>query len=75
MIDVHCHLTEEVLARDLENVLRDAREAGIKAIVTSGTSYADCNNVLEVADNRYIYASLGLMPYYSESPQTVAELI
>lgn len=75
MIDVHCHLTEDVLAGELGTVLSDARAAGVLAIITSGTNYEDCCNVLKIFDNSYVYASLGLMPYYSESPEPVYELI
>jgi len=58
----------------LENVLREARDVGVRALITSGTSYLDGCKVLEIADNSYVYASLGLMPYYSEDPEQVTRL-
>ncbi len=74
MIDVHCHLTEGVLYSKLEKVLADARNAAVKGLITSGTSYEDDCRVLEISDNRYVYASLGLMPYYNEDPERVIAL-
>ena len=75
MIDVHCHLTEHALASNLDQVLEEARKTGITHLITSGTSYEDDLRVLEVADNKYVSASLGLMPYYNEDPEKVVELI
>jgi len=75
MIDVHCHLTEEPLINDLDNVLKEAKDAGVKAIVTSGIGPEDCKRALEIADNQYVFPSLGIEPYELQGYEDVIELI
>ncbi len=75
MIDVHCHLTEEPLIGELDNVLKEARDAGVKAIVTSGIGPEDCMRVLEISDNHYVFPSLGIEPYELQGYEEVIEMI
>ena len=75
MIDVHCHLTEEPLIDNLDAVLDEAAATGVRAIVTSGIGPEDCRRVLEIADNRYVFPSLGIEPYELEGYEKVIDLI
>ncbi|HIQ29069.1 MAG TPA: TatD family deoxyribonuclease [Candidatus Caldiarchaeum subterraneum] len=75
MIDVHCHLTEKPLVDDLDNVIKEAKNKGVKAIVTSGIGPEDCKHVLEIADNQYVFPSLGIEPYELDGYEEVIELI
>jgi len=75
MIDVHCHLTDETLLSDLQEILREAKESGVKAIITSGVGPGDCLKVLKVSDNRYVFPSLGVEPYELDGYEQVIELI
>ena len=75
MIDVHCHLTEEPLIKSLDEVIREAKAAGVKAIVTSGIGPEDCRKALSVSDNSYIFPSLGIEPYELDGYEEVIELI
>ncbi|MEM3093592.1 MAG: TatD family hydrolase, partial [Candidatus Caldarchaeum sp.] len=75
MIDVHCHLTEEPLYSSLVRVLDEAKSSKVAAIISSGIGFEDCLRVLEIADNRYVHASLGVEPYALDNYEKVVELI
>jgi TatD DNase family protein len=63
LVDVHCHLNQELLVNDLDNVLKKAKEAGVKAIMVSGTNPLANKQVLEMANiDPIIKVSLGLHP-------------
>lgn len=74
-MDVHCHLTDKVFEGRLDEILEDARRAGIEVIVSSGLGFEDSVRVLEISDYMNIYPSLGLMPYNLEDVNKVIELI
>ncbi|MCF8884907.1 MAG: TatD family hydrolase [Nitrososphaerota archaeon] len=74
MIDVHCHLTDDLLFTNLKDVLEEALESGVVALVTSGLGYEDCLKTLEISDNRRVYPSLGIMPYNLHGYDKVIEL-
>ena len=46
LIDVHCHLNHELFKKDLNEVIRRAEQAGIKAIWVSGVNPAANKEVL-----------------------------
>lgn len=60
LIDVHCHIN---LYLNIEEILREAENTGIKKIIGVGMSATSLERVLEIA-NRYqsIYAMLGIHP-------------
>ncbi len=60
LIDVHCHIN---LYLNIEEILREAENAGVKKIIGVGMSATSLERVLEIA-NRYesIYAMLGIHP-------------
>jgi len=76
MIDVHCHLTAREFAGRVDSVVREASEAGVKAIITSGLGYSDCLKALEIS-SRYeaVYPALGVPPYDLSGYERVMELI
>lgn len=63
-IDTHAHLEMEAFDRDREEVLKRAAEAGLTAIITVGTTLADCKKAVELA-GKYppIYAAIGVHPH------------
>lgn len=75
LVDVHCHLTDSVLKERLPDILRDARNAGVSAMVTSGLGYEDCLEVLKISDYRTVFPSFGVMPYELEGYEMVLDLI
>lgn len=70
-IDVHCHLQDPRLARDLAGVLARAEQAGVKAMVVCGTSESDWERVLDL-DRSYpcVVPMLGLHPWHVPTVRT-----
>jgi len=64
MIDVHCHLDDELFKNDLEDVISRAKKAGVKAIITSIISPKTLNYTLDIIRKYegYVYATIGLDP-------------
>jgi len=63
LVDVHCHLNHEHFKDKLDEVLKRAEKAGLKAIVVSGVNPPANREVLKLA-KKYplIKASLGIYP-------------
>jgi TatD DNase family protein len=63
LIDVHCHLTAEALAHDLEAVLHRAAEAGVSRMICMGETPEDNRRVLALARTHpAVRAALGHYP-------------
>jgi len=61
--DVHSHLAYDELARDLDNVIKRAKDAGVKYIITSGTNHETNIKSLELIKKYDIVkATLGIYP-------------
>jgi TatD DNase family protein len=70
MIDSHCHLTYEPLAKQLPDVLARAASAGVSHMITIGTDLADAQRAIELCrahDN--IRCSIGIHPHNSDKAQ------
>jgi TatD DNase family protein len=63
MIDVHCHIEDEVFDKNREKIIENAKNAGVKAIITSGLGYNSAIKALSISDGKYIFLSIGLPPY------------
>ena len=63
-IDIHCHLDFEGLIERLDEVIENAKKAGVKRIVTSGITPGTNRKVLEIAAKYpdIVKPSLGLYP-------------
>ncbi len=66
LIDAHCHLDDEKFAGDLDAVITRAMAAGVRAMVTAGTSIASSRAALAIAE-KYdaVYAAVGIHPEYA----------
>jgi len=64
LIDIHCHLDFEGIIERLDEVIANAKKAGLKAIVTSGVNPATNRKILEIADKYpdIVKPSFGLYP-------------
>ena len=69
MYDTHAHLTFEQLARDVEGVLERARAAGLRGVITVGTSAAGARECLALAE-RFpdVWCTSGVHPLYADQP-------
>lgn len=64
LVDVHCHLTFERFSEDLDDVVKRAKEAGMKLIITSGVEPKENRKALELS-KKYpdiIRPSFGIYP-------------
>lgn len=75
MIDVHCHLTDDVFQDKLDEIVDEAKKIGVKIIISSGLGIRDSLKVLEISDYKTIYPSIGIMPYEVEGYEEVIELV
>jgi len=67
MIDTHCHLTFDQLASRLDDVLREAKQAGVHGMISVGTSPQQTQQAIAVAQRHTgVYATAGLHPHYVE---------
>jgi len=67
LIETHAHLDFPDFANDLDEVLRRAAQAGVRRIVTIGTSIDSSRRAIEFAE-KYpaVYAAIGVHPSYAE---------
>lgn len=65
LIDTHCHLDEESLTEDLDNVLEAARQTGVETIITIGTNAESSRRSVDLAE-KYdcVVAVVGIHPNY-----------
>jgi TatD DNase family protein len=65
LIDSHCHLhliNYQQLGDSLESVLLRAKEAGVSEMLCVSTTLVDRAEILKIAENTPVYASIGLHP-------------
>ncbi len=71
LVDTHCHLTSEVLSRDLFDVCQRARAAGVARMITVATDAADSRRAVAVADHYHgVYATVGVHPHEAAKVKT-----
>jgi len=67
LIDSHAHLELPEFARDLDEVIRRAKESGVEYLFTVGTEERDWKRAIEIAHSHpSIYAVLGVHPHHAK---------
>ena len=67
LIDTHIHLQDSKYTHDLDVVLQQAVDAGVKAVIVPGTNLKDSRQAIELAE-RYaegpcqVFAAVGVHP-------------
>ena len=77
LIDTHCHLTFEQLARDIEAVIDRSRAAGVVGWITVGTDPQHNREAIELTEwFENMYAAVGIHPHDAKdvTARTMAEL-
>jgi len=70
MIDSHCHLTYEPLAKQLGDLLARAEAAGVGRMITIGTDLADAQRAIELCrQHENIRCAIGIHPHHSAQAQ------
>ena len=63
IIDTHCHLNDEALYKDLDNVISRAKQAGVEKMVVIGWDKASSELAIKIAEQYdFIYAAIGFHP-------------
>ncbi len=71
MFDSHCHLTDAKFADDLENVLRRAREAGLRGLVTIASNADDADAAFDLAQrDPTVWCTAGIHPHDAATTNT-----
>ncbi|REK08993.1 MAG: TatD family deoxyribonuclease [Planctomycetota bacterium] len=66
LVDTHAHLDQEEFADDREAVIERAREAGVEAIVTVGTTALSSEQSVDLAGGHPgVFAAVGIQPNYT----------
>lgn len=66
VIDTHAHLDEDAFSVDRDEVVARAVDAGLKAIITIGTTAASSRQAVELAAKyATVYAAVGIQPNYA----------
>jgi TatD DNase family protein len=74
LVDIHAHLDHAKFKNNLDNVIENARKAGVKTIITSGINSATSKIALELQDKYDIVkASFGLYPVEALSHELKVE--
>jgi TatD DNase family protein len=70
MIDTHCHLTFDAFAGRVEEVLFAAKVAGVRGVITVGTTSGDCLAAQDMA-SRYdnVWCTTGIHPLQAADPR------
>ncbi len=64
LIDSHCHLTYDYAPKSQEQLLREAREAGVTAMVTIGVDLGTIPQVEKLSETYdFIYHTVGVHPH------------
>jgi len=77
LIDTHCHLTFDVLERDIDAVIARSRIAGIAEWITVGTDPQENRRAIEFAERfENMYAAVGIHPHDAKTvtAETIQEL-
>jgi len=76
MIDSHCHLDHEPLIGDLPNVIKRAKDIGIKKMLTISTSNESFNRILKLLnEDEMIYGTIGIHPHETINEKITSDFI
>ncbi len=65
LFDTHCHLDEESLIVEIDQVIEQAQREGVEGILTIGTTLASSLKSIELAERfETVFAAVGLHPNY-----------
>lgn len=63
LFDAHAHLTDEKFSADLENVIENFKETGVKNVISAGCDVLSSEKAIILANkNSGIYATVGIHP-------------
>lgn len=67
MVDAHCHLNFKAFEKDLDEVIKKAKAAGVNQIINVGTSIESSKIAIELAKNYDgLFATAGIHPHHAD---------
>lgn len=70
MIDVHCHLNFKSFREDYDEVIKQAKDAGVEKIINVGTSLESSEWAVRLAQEyENLYAIVGIHPHHADKVQ------
>lgn len=65
LTDAHVHLSEPEYSGHIEEIIADAKNAGVLALVTNSTDLKSCKNDIKLAEQypQLVYPALGIHPW------------
>ena len=65
LIDAHVHLSDAEYSDHIDNLIADAKNAGVKALVTNSMDFRTCQNDVKLAQQypNLVYPALGIHPW------------
>ena len=67
MIDSHCHLDQQPLLRDLNNIINRSKEVGIEKLLTISTTLNSFNEISKLVNfDPIIYGTFGIHPHEAD---------
>lgn len=68
IFDTHCHLTDNQFVTDLSDVLRRARQAGVREMLTVSMNVPDSQEAIDLCRGREgLYCTVGIHPHEADS--------
>src|SRR5688500_14696786 len=65
LFDTHCHLDEPAFEADRDDVIERARQAGVVAMLTIGTTAESSEKAVRLASGHHaVFAAVGIQPNY-----------
>ena len=63
LVDSHCHLDYEILEKDFDSVIKEAKEFGVEYLQTICTKISEFDKILEISKrDKNIFCSVGVHP-------------
>ncbi len=67
LVDTHCHLNLDEFGKDLDDVIKRAREAGVKRIIVPGIDPESSKKAVSLAvQYDDVFAAVGIHPHYAD---------
>ena len=76
MIDSHCHLDQEPLINNIDDILNRAKDVGIEKLLTICTTFKSFNKIKHlVKKDKIIYGTYGIHPHEAKNDKVTSEII
>ncbi|MCK5017694.1 MAG: TatD family hydrolase [Candidatus Peribacteraceae bacterium] len=76
MIDSHCHLADRKFNRDIDEVLKRAKDAGVDRVITIADEIEESRKCLEIAQKyEQVFCTIGIHPHCSKDWNVESETI